>query len=224
MVGRRHHSQHWLVHFQCYWTLSVAPNCIWKRNCKGCVAVYAEHNLRCLEGVSTWPLCPHNKQMQLHCFLKFVLEQSWLLIMPWSLQEELQRESQLSCGYWWTGVAWGYWWKCFPQYRWPKFWATRQGISLIGQTATHPANCFLACPFFFFLRWHICCRWTTEVLGSYQKARDGRISKDTADPLSLSASLCFCPLSEHICWPDQPGCNMLRQHIPASVVPQPGAA
>lgn len=46
------------------------------------------------------------------------------------LQEELQRKSQLSCGYWWTGLAWGYRWKCFPQYWRPKLRAPWQGISL----------------------------------------------------------------------------------------------
>lgn len=31
-------------------------------------------------------------------------------------------------------------------------------------------------------------------------------------------------LPEHLCRPDQPGCDVLRQYILASVVPQPGAA
>ena len=47
------------------------------------------------------------------------------------MQEELQRESQLSCGHWWAGMAGGHRWKCFPQYWWPKFRAPRQGISFI---------------------------------------------------------------------------------------------
>lgn len=61
------------------------------------------------------------------------------------LQEELQRESQLSCGYWWTGVAWGDRWKCFPQYRWPKFRASRQGMSLIG--CSYWSSCSFICHF-----------------------------------------------------------------------------
>lgn len=61
------------------------------------------------------------------------------------LQEELQRESQLSCGYWWTGVAWGDRWKCFPQYRWPKFRASRQGMSLIG--CSYWSSCSFICLF-----------------------------------------------------------------------------
>lgn len=136
------------------------------------------------------------------------------------LQEELQRKSQLSCGYWWTGLAWGYWWKCFPQYWWPKFRASWQGIFF--KSATHIAYYFFAC--LFFLDHTSVVGWLLKSWEVIKSARDGRISEETVYPLSVSASLCLCPLSEHICWLDQPGCNMLRQHIPASVVPQPGAA
>lgn len=55
-----------------------------------------------------------------------------------TFQKELQRESQLSCGYRGTGMAWGDWWKHFPQYRWPKFRASRQGTG----------NCSLTCLYF----------------------------------------------------------------------------
>lgn len=78
------------------------------------------------------------------------------------VQEELQRKSQLSCGYWWTGMAWGDWWKCFPQYRWPKFRTQRQGISIIGRT-----YCKLFTHWFLMLwLW-----WATL------KARDGNVNK-----------------------------------------------
>lgn len=54
-----------------------------------------------------------------------------------------------------------------------------------------------------------------------------RMPNSLCVPLSCwftSTSSLFLSLPEHFCRPDQSGCNMLRQYIFASVVPQPGAA
>lgn len=141
--------------------------------------------------------------------VSIVTDNVFLQIYPLSdqyWQEELQRESKLPCCHWWTGVAWRDWWKHLSQYWRSKFRASRQGIS--PKHASYTPTFILRS---FDLSHREC--YTLSVCRSVSLSR-----------WLISSPALFLALLEHFCRPDQSGCNMLRQYIFASVVPQPGAA
>lgn len=129
------------------------------------------------------------------------------LLLDQYLQEELQRESKLPCCHWWTGVAWRDWWKHLPQYWRSKFRASRQGISSHSTSVTVPLS-FWEVLISRNMNATFCCVCVAVSFSRW----------------FISSPALFLALLEHFCRTDQSGCNMLRQYIFASVVPQPGAA
>lgn len=141
------------------------------------------------------------------------------LLLTLLIQEELQREPKLSCRYWGTCLVGRDRREHLPQHWRSKLGAPGQGrhtsTTFTMNTSARMCSCLFVNPHYLVLLQVKCLPFDLHWCGNTGWVRDKFVC--TCPSLSFS-------LLEHVCGSDKPGRHVLRQHLSAGVVPQPGAA